>query len=113
MIRRPPRSTLFPYTTLFRSSLLIGEGAAPRQRDDIVTAIEGTPGVVRLIHLRTLHLGPEELLVGAKVEFDHSYSVTDLGMAINAVEANVRASVPDARPMYIEPDVYRGTDPDG
>jgi len=94
-------------------SLLIGEGAAPRQRDDIVTAIEGTPGVVRLIHLRTLHLGPEELLVGAKVEFDHSYSVTDLGMAINAVEANVRASVPDARPMYIEPDVYRGTDPDG
>jgi cation diffusion facilitator family transporter len=94
-------------------SLLIGEGATKRMRDDIVTAIEGTEGVQHLIHLRTLHLGPEELLVGAKIEFDHSYSTADLGAAIDAVEANVRSSVPTARPMYIEPDVYRGTNSDG
>ncbi len=93
-------------------SLLIGEGATKRTRDDIVAAIEGTEGVRRLIHLRTLHLGPEELLVGAKIEFDHSYSVAELGAAIDTVEANVRALVPTARPMYIEPDVFRDTDAD-
>ena len=88
-------------------SLLIGEGATAAVRDEIVRAIEGTDGVTRLIHLRTQHLGPEELLVGAKIEFDHSYTVPDLGAAIDRVEASVRDAVPGARPMYIEPDVYR------
>jgi cation diffusion facilitator family transporter len=92
-------------------SLLIGEGATKGTRESIVNAIDGTDGVIRLIHLRTQHLGPDELLVGAKVEFDHSYTVHDLGAAINRVEANVRTAVPSATPMYIEPDVYREPDP--
>jgi cation diffusion facilitator family transporter len=91
-------------------SLLIGEGATKGTRESIVNAIDGTDGVIRLIHLRTQHLGPDELLVGAKVEFDHSYTVHDLGAAINRVEANVRTAVPSATPMYIEPDVYREPD---
>jgi cation diffusion facilitator family transporter len=92
-------------------SLLIGEGATKGTRESIVNAIDGTDGVIRLIHLRTQHLGPDELLVGAKVEFDHSYTVHDLGAAINRVEANVRTAVPSATPMYIEPDVYREPGP--
>jgi cation diffusion facilitator family transporter len=92
-------------------SLLIGEGATKGTRESIVNAIDGTDGVIRLIHLRTQHLGPDELLVGAKVEFDHSYTVHDLGAAINRVEANVRTAVPSATPMYIEPDVYREPNP--
>ena len=88
-------------------SLLIGEGARPSVRDDIIRAIERTDGVDRLIHLRTQHLGPDELLVGAKVHFDDSYDAAELANAIDRLEANVREDVPEARPMYIEPDVYR------
>ena len=62
--------------------------------------------VQRVIHLRTMHLGPEELLVAAKVEIDVP-SVADLARAIDAAEARVRAAVPIARVIYLEPDVYR------
>ena len=64
-----------------------------------------TKGVTGLIHLRTQHIGPEELLVAAKVGFDPGYSTVDLADAINRVEANTRAAVPIARPMYVEPDI--------
>jgi divalent metal cation (Fe/Co/Zn/Cd) transporter len=62
--------------------------------------------VKRVIHLRTLHLGPEELLVAAKLEID-APSVPDLARAIDAAEARVRVAVPIARVIYVEPDVYR------
>ena len=88
-------------------SLLIGEGATAKVRAQIVEAFEQGPGVERLIHVRTQHLGPDELLVAAKVAFDPSLTTEQLGDAINALEASVRESVPQARPMYIEPDVYR------
>ncbi len=88
-------------------SLLIGESAQPQVREDIIAAIERTEGVERLIHLRTQHLGPDELLVGAKVHFADGYDATELAGAIDRLEANVRKEVPAARPMYIEPDVYR------
>ena len=88
-------------------SLLIGEGATKKQQAEIARAIEATDGVSRLIHMRTQHLGPEELLVGAKVELDAEYTTAEIGAAIDRVEANVRATVPSARPMYIEPDVHR------
>jgi len=58
-----------------------------------------------LIHLRTQHLAPDELLIGAKVAFVDGLSVSELAAAVNRVEANVRAAVPEARVMYIEPDV--------
>lgn len=87
-------------------SLLIGESAAPQTEDAIRAAIMDGPEVRRIIHLRTLHLGPDELLVAAKVEF-HSPSVPDLARAIDTVEARVRAEVPIARVIYLEPDLYR------
>lgn len=87
--------------------LLIGESARPEERRLIVEAIEGTPRVVRLIHLRTQHIGPDELLVAAKVSFDPSLSVAQLADAVDGVEERVRAVVPAARPMYIEPDLLR------
>ena len=88
-------------------SLLLGESASTTDRSKIIAAIESTPGVERIIHLRTQHLGPDELLVGAKVHFDETYDTEDLADAINRVESNVRSHVPAARPMYIEPDIYR------
>jgi len=90
-------------------SLLIGESAAPDVQQRIRAAIEGSAAVSRLIHLRTLHLGPDELLVGAKVEFSSGLDVPGLALAIDEVEARVRAAVADAHVIYIEPDVHRST----
>jgi cation diffusion facilitator family transporter len=86
-------------------SLLIGESAAPRDVSAIRAAIEATPSVQRVIHLRTEHLGPDELLVGAKVEFDHTLSFVELAAGIDDAESRLRRAVPAARVVYIEPDV--------
>jgi len=86
-------------------SLLLGEGATVANLDMITKAIEESPSVVQLIHIRTQHLGPEELLVGAKVAFDDALDTAGLAAAINEVERRVREVVPMARPMYIEPDL--------
>jgi cation diffusion facilitator family transporter len=87
--------------------LLIGESATPEMERDIATALTGADDVRRLIHMRTEHLGPDELLVGAKVEFDAALSASEVAAAINAAEGRVRQAVPEARIMYLEPDVYR------
>ena len=87
-------------------SLLIGESATTKEVEAIRAAIEIEPDVIRLIHLRTQHLGPEELLVGAKVEFLHELSVAEVASTIDRVERTIRAGVPWARVIYIEPDVH-------
>lgn len=88
-------------------SLLIGESATQPQRDAITAAIESHPLTAKLIHMRTQHLGPEELLVGAKIEFVDCMDAAKLANAIDAVEVAIRDAVPDARVIYIEPDVFR------
>ncbi|HEY4376474.1 MAG TPA: cation diffusion facilitator family transporter, partial [Acidimicrobiales bacterium] len=87
-------------------SLLIGESASRKQRESIKAAIEIEPDVIQMIHLRTEHLGPDELLVCAKVEFLPELTVVEVADSINRVERNVRDNVPEARVMYIEPDVH-------
>ncbi|MGE0028606.1 MAG: cation diffusion facilitator family transporter [Thermoleophilia bacterium] len=91
-------------------SLLIGESASGEQQRAILGAIEETPGVRRLIHMRTLHLGPDELLVAAKVELAGSLSVREVADTIDAAEARVRAAVPIARVIYLEPDLFEAGD---
>jgi cation diffusion facilitator family transporter len=93
--------------------LLIGESARPVEDAKIRAAIAASPHVERLIHMRTQHLGPQELLVGAKVEFHDTLTADEVANAINEVEAAVRAVVPHARPMYIEPDFVRTGTADG
>ncbi len=88
-------------------SLLIGEAASPRDRAAIRGAVDGSPEVRRLIHLRTLHLGPDELLVAAKIELDPTIGAPEIARAIDAIESRVRAAVPAARVIYLEPDVHR------
>jgi cation diffusion facilitator family transporter len=87
-------------------SLLIGESAAGPVEAAIRTAISDAPDVRRIIHLRTLHLGPDELLVAAKLDLDSS-TVPDVARAIDAAENRVRAAVPIARLIYLEPDLFR------
>jgi cation diffusion facilitator family transporter len=88
-------------------SLLIGEAASPEDLDAIRAAITNGPEVDRLIHLRTEHLGPEDLLVAAKIDLS-PVADPDTARAIDRVEARIRARVPHARVIYLEPDEYRG-----
>jgi len=89
-------------------SLLLGEAATTEQVAAIERAIAGTDGVCRLIHLRTLHLGPDELLVAAKIAVPPAESADRLADAIDATEARIRSAVPIARVIYLEPDIDRG-----
>ena len=83
-------------------SLLIGEGALPEQFKAITTAIEESPEVMHLVDLRSEYLGPETLLIAAKVEFmpDIGVGISD---AVNAVEARIRDVEPLAKIIYLEP----------
>jgi cation diffusion facilitator family transporter len=91
-------------------SLLVGESAGRVEVAAIQEALQGAPGVRRLIHLRTMHLGPEELLVAAKIELDPGFSFTEVAQAIDTAEAAIRERVPVARTIYLEPDVERATE---
>ncbi|MBI1843582.1 MAG: cation transporter [Actinobacteria bacterium] len=88
-------------------SLLIGESASPADRDAIKHAVENAPAVRSLIHLRTLHLGPEELLVAGKLELDARLTFAEVAAAINAAEDRLRQAVPSAHVVYLEPDIHR------
>ena len=88
-------------------SLLIGESATKADRAAIVTALESSPSVDALIHMRTQHLGPDEILVAAKVEYDSSLTFDQLADVINLTERNVREAVSAAKVIYIEPDFRR------
>jgi cation diffusion facilitator family transporter len=88
-------------------SLLIGESASNATSAEIRAAIETAPGVQRIIHMRTLHLGPEELMVGVKIAVAADASAQAVATLIDDVEVRIRASVPTARVIYIEPDIAR------
>ncbi len=88
-------------------SFLIGEAAAPEQVRRIAGSIEGTDGVRRLVHLRTEHLGPDDLLVVGKITVDPEAGTAATAALIDRAEAAVRAEVPEARLIFLEPDVER------
>ncbi|MFF3331385.1 cation diffusion facilitator family transporter [Streptomyces sp. NPDC002888] len=87
-------------------SLLLGESAGVEEVKRIETAIVDGDTVTGIIHMRTLHLGPEELLVAAKIAVQHDDTAAEVASAINAAEARIRESVPIARVIYLEPDIY-------
>ncbi|HEY2299398.1 MAG TPA: cation diffusion facilitator family transporter [Jatrophihabitans sp.] len=91
-------------------SLLIGESAAPVAVQAIEDALAGE-GVERVVHLRTMHLGPEEVLVAAKIAVAPEAQLADVARAIDAAEARVRSAVPSARLIYLEPDLDRSVQP--
>ncbi|WNI15774.1 cation diffusion facilitator family transporter [Actinacidiphila sp. ITFR-21] len=90
-------------------SLLIGEGANPESAARIRSAILDSDTVTGVIHMRTLHLGPEELLVAAKIAVRHDDTAGEVARAIDAAEERIRAAEPFARVIYLEPDIYSDT----
>ena len=87
-------------------SLLVGEGANDDDVEKIEQAIMAGPEAERIIHMKTLYLGPDELMVAAKVGFHGGETIAEVSTAINVMEERVRHAVPAARVIYLEPDVY-------
>jgi divalent metal cation (Fe/Co/Zn/Cd) transporter len=90
-------------------SLLLGEAATDEQVAAISASIVGATGLDGIIHMRTMHLGPEELLVAAKVAVARHSTAAQVADAIDEAEASIRTAVPIARVIYLEPDIDRGT----
>ncbi|WP_430647997.1 cation diffusion facilitator family transporter [Agromyces sp. GXS1127] len=87
-------------------SLLVGEGANEADVKKIEQAIVAGPEAERIIHMKTLYLGPDELLVAAKLGFHGGETLAEVSTAINVIEERVRHAVPAARVIYVEPDIY-------
>jgi cation diffusion facilitator family transporter len=87
-------------------SLLIGESATSDDERLIHDALVSDSCVERVIHMRTMHLGPDELLVAAKVAMRHDETAAAIARTIDAAEERIRSAVPIARVIYLEPDIY-------
>jgi cation diffusion facilitator family transporter len=90
------------------SSMLVGEAALPEQEEAIAKALSDTELVDRVIHMRTLHVGPDELLVAAKVAIGSDDTAAGIAAGIDEAEKAIRTAVPTARYIFIEPDLDRG-----
>jgi cation diffusion facilitator family transporter len=88
-------------------SLLLGESASAEAELRITDALTATEGIDRVIHLKTMHLGPDELLVAAKIAVPAVDSAADVAGAIDAAESSIRRAEPTARLVYLEPDIAR------
>lgn len=89
-------------------SLLLGEAATPEAVSSITTALAGAEGVQRVIHLKTLHLGPNEVLVAAKIAVEPTDSAARVAEVIDNAEVAIRAANPEVTALYLEPDIDRG-----
>jgi cation diffusion facilitator family transporter len=87
-------------------SLLLGEAASPEAQQRLEASLLATEGVERVIHMRTMHLGPEELLVGVKIGVPRTARAADVAASIDAAERAMRTAEPTARVIYVEPDIY-------
>ena len=88
-------------------SLLIGEAASKESIARIRSAVEGTAGVSQIVHMKTLHIAPEELLVALKIGVEQHVPAEESAAIIDAVESNIREREPMATHIYVEPDIYR------
>lgn len=83
-------------------SLIVGEGVTRRERESLLSAIAGVDGVDAVVDLRTMHMGPEQVLVATDVTFDGDLDTAGVEAAVDAVEAAIREQVPAARRIYVE-----------
>jgi len=86
------------------SGMLVGESALPEEYDAVRVALESAPIVERVIHLRTLHVGPDALLVAAKIGITPTQSAQDIVQGIDEAERLLRIAVPSAQYVFLEPD---------
>ncbi len=89
------------------AGMLVGEGALPEEYDAVLAALTSAPLVDRVIHLRTLHVGPDALLVGAKIAITQTDSAQEIALGIDEAERLLRIAVPSAQYVFLEPDLDR------
>lgn len=87
-------------------SLLVGEGASDEDVAKIEAAILASKDIGRIIHMKTLYLGPDEFMVGAKIDLAASKTMSEVSVIINLAERRIREAVPAATVIYVEPDIY-------
>jgi cation diffusion facilitator family transporter len=92
-------------------SLLLGESAVDEQEALIEAALADSDGIGEILNMRTLHVGPEELLIAVKIAVTDTESAADVARAINSAEVRIRAAVPGARYVFIEPDIKWSASP--
>ena len=92
-------------------SLLLGESATPQDVAKIRGALEGTG--TSIIHMKTMHLGPDEVLVAAKIAVQRGDTAAEIAEDIDAAERRIRDAVPIARVIYLEPDLRRAVTGEG
>jgi divalent metal cation (Fe/Co/Zn/Cd) transporter len=93
-------------------SLLIGEAASSDVQRRIIAALEEGPELAQVIHMRTVHMSPDAILVAAKVAVRDTDTAAQVAAAVDTAERRVRAAVPIAKTIYLEPDIYRPGDAD-
>jgi cation diffusion facilitator family transporter len=93
------------------SSLLVGEGASGEKVTAIEQAIVAADDIERVIYLRTLYTGPEEMLVAAKISVTGTDTGDGIAAAIDGAEERIRSAVPEATHIYLEPDIFRDVEP--
>ena len=91
------------------SSLLVGEGATAQDNTIIAEALKNSDGVEDIIHMKTLYLGPDELMVAAKIAVKGDSTAREIANAIDIAEVNIRKAMPTARVIYLEPDILRSS----
>ena len=89
------------------AGMLIGEGALPEEHAAVKAVLESAPLIERVIHLRTLHVGPDALLVGAKIAITQFQTAEDIARGIDEAERLLRIEVPSAKYVFLEPDLDR------
>lgn len=88
-------------------SLLLGESADPQLIQQISTIFEEEESINRIIHIKSLQLGPEDILVSVKIEFNDRLNTKEVCTLINSIEKDIRLKYPDVKKIFIEPDIYR------
>jgi cation diffusion facilitator family transporter len=82
--------------------MLLGESIPPAARRRARAIVEATPGVARVVHLRTMHLGPAEALAALKVKFEDGLQTRDIERVTDEIEKRLRAELPVLMRIYVE-----------
>jgi len=88
-------------------SLIIGEGADPALLRQVRELLQKEESITHVIHIRSLHLGADDILLAVKAEFDHQLNPEQICNLINGIEADIRGQYPEITKIFIEPDIYR------
>lgn len=81
--------------------LLVGEAVTPQKRERILACLNSCDEVDRVISLKTMHLGPDEVIVAAEIDYRNDITVDELEALNDRIEKRVKEVIPNAK-VYLE-----------